>query len=391
MKKSVLLIALTLIVNCLFSQDTKDILNTLINKGVISQVEADSLINQNKEEKKKPSYFLQQAKSAFISDAFRLSGYGQIIYTATENPGNRTQVATSVHNSFDVARLILFAVGRLGSNNQFGYMAMYDFGPNHKLHELYGEWLPVDAANLRIGQFKIPFTIENPMSPTRIETIYFSRSASAMSGSAGDFNQYQEDGVTVDAVKAGRDAGIQFSGKLYPFSGKHTIEYYAGLFNGTGYNTKDNNNHKDFIGSLYYSPIKGLKAGGSVYSGKLYGTIDGQLSNHVRNRWALSAEYTGTHFYGRSEYLEANDGGLKRCGGYASGAWKIVPDKWEVLGKFDYYNDNKSAMRNEVTDYTVGVNFYYSYLSRVQLNYIYTDNKALGSNNMLAAQLQLFF
>lgn len=391
MKKTILTMMAAIAFACGFAQDAQDVLKMLVEKDLISQAELDSLVKQKQEERKKPATILSQAKSAFMSDAFRLSGYGQIIYTATENPGNIAQAPTTTHNSFEVARVILFATGRLGAKDQFGYMVMYDFGPNHKLHEVYGEWLPEDWLKVRAGQFKIPFTIENPMSPTRIETIYFTRSASAMSGSAGDFNQFNPDG-SVGAVKAGRDAGIQLYGTIAPFRNGHSFEYYAGLFNGTGFNTKDNNNHKDFVGSLYYSPLKGLRMGGSVYSGKLYHGLYGDpAANHVRNRWAAGAEYSGSRFYARSEYLEANDGGLKRSGAYASAVWKIVPDKWEVLCKCDYYNDNKSAKSNEITDYTGGINYYFSYLSRLQLNYIYTDNKQLGSNNMIAAQLQVFF
>jgi hypothetical protein len=335
----------------------------------------------------------QKTKNAFMSDSFQLFGYGQIIGNASEYP-NRGQAKTTANSSIDVARAILFATGRLGSEKQFGYMLMYDFGPNSGMHELYGEWLPTDAINVRFGQYKIPFTIENPMSPTRIETIYFSRSASAMAGSTGDFNQFGvagPNGSTV-SVKAGRDAGLQLSGKLFQKDDFFHLEYYTGLFNGTGLNTKDNNNHKDFIGTAYYQPIKGLRVGGSVYSGKLYYAQDGrQAANHTRDTWAASAEYNSKSFYGRSEYLTANDGGVKRNGYYASAVWKFVPGKWEVLGKYDFYDKNTDVSQNEATDITAGINYYFAYLSRIQLNYIHTDDKALGKNNAIAAQLQLFF
>ena len=121
------------------------------------------------------------------------------------------------------------------------------------------------------------------------------------------------------------------------------------------------------------------------------GVENAPIANHVRNRWSVGTEYAGEKFYARSEYIKANDGGLKRCGAYASAVWKVVPNKWDVLGKYDYYDSNLSASNNTVSDITLGVNYSFSFLSRVQLNYIYTDDKALGENNMLAAQLQLFF
>ncbi|MDR3338716.1 MAG: OprO/OprP family phosphate-selective porin [Candidatus Symbiothrix sp.] len=337
---------------------------------------------------------IQSTKNAFSSEVFQLSGYGQLVWNVSEYPG-RGQVRTTANNSIDLTRAILSATGRLGSEKQFGYMLMYDFGPSACLHELYGEWLPADALNIRFGQCKIPFTIENPISSTRIETINSTRSVSAMSGGSGDFNQFgiagPQGGQAVSA-KSGRDAGLQLSGKLLKKNDFFRLEYYAGLFNGTGLNTKDNNNHKDFVGSAYLQPIKGLRIGGSVYSGKLYYAVaDLPVANHVRNTLALSAEYSSKDFYGRSEYLSANDGGLRRKGCYGAAVWKFVPGKWEVLGKYDFYDKNTATAQDETTDITAGINYYFAHLCRIQLNYMHTDDKALGKNNAFATQLQLFF
>ena len=320
---------------------------------------------------------IQKLKEAFLSDNFRLSGYGQIGYNVAEHPeGNHS------NNSIDLARAILFATGKLGDKNQFGYMLMYDFGPNAGLHELYGEWMPLKSVNLRLGQYKIPFTLENPMSPTRIETIQFSRASSSMSGSTGDVNQLDQDGNSIGS-KAGRDAGVQLSGLLFPQDDFFRLEYYAGLFNGTGLNSRDIDNHKDFIGTAYWQPIKGLRVGGSIYSGKLY--------DQTRNRWTVGLEYKGQHFYGRTEYVSAHDGDLKRNGYYGSLVWKLVPDQWEILGKYDFYNSDTSIKGNGSHDITSGINYYFAVLSRVQLNYVHSNDFFNGKNNMLLAQLQLFF
>jgi hypothetical protein len=331
----------------------------------------------------------KKLKDAFTGDVFQLYGYGQIIGNISEHPNLGIERTTS-NNSFDIARAILFATGKIGSQKQFGYMLMYDFGPNACLHELYGEWLPKDAINVRFGQFKIPFTIENPMSQTKIETIYSGRGVRAMSGSLGDFNQLEPNGVK-GGSKAGRDMGLQLSGRLFKKDNFFRIEYYTGLFNGTGFNTKDNNNHKDFIGTVYYQPVKDLRIGGSIYSGKLNAPIYIVQGNHVRDLWTVGAEYNGKKFYARTEYISANNGGLKREGYYGSAAWKFYSDKWEAVGKYEVYDENKSFGNNEISDITVGINYYFAFLTRVQLNYIYTDNKALGTNNAVAMQLQLFF
>ncbi|MDR0927321.1 MAG: OprO/OprP family phosphate-selective porin [Ignavibacteria bacterium] len=336
---------------------------------------------------------LQKQKSAFMSDAFQLIGFGQAIWNFSEH--TNSGIAKSPTNStIELARTILIANGKLGPNNQFGYSIMFDLGPNTALHEVYGEWLPMDAINVRFGQFKIPFTIENPMAPIAWETIYLSRSASAMCGSVGDYNQFGVDGPLGKSIvpKIGRDAGLQLSGKLFKKDNYFHLEYYAGLFNGTGMNTKDNNNHKDFVGTAYYQPIKDLRIGGSYYNGKLlYALGEMPVANHTRDRFAVSAEYNSKYFYGRSEYIGAKDGEINRNGFYCSAVWKFIPQKWEAVVKYDFYDKDMDISDNEVSDITAGINFYFALFSRIQLNYIYTDDKVLGKNNAVATQLQLFF
>ena len=335
---------------------------------------------------------IQKIKNAFQSETFQLSGYGQVRYSINEYP-ERSISPEVANNSFSVVRAFVFANGKLGKNNQFGYLLMYDFGPSSGLYELYGEWLPSKAINVRFGQFKTQFTIENPISLSRIETINPSRLVSAMSGSTGDFNQWNSNGTS--SAKSGRDAGLQLSGTLFPAKDFFRLEYYAGLFNGMGMNTKDNNNHKDFIGTAYFYPVKELKLGGAVYSGKLpsYLQEQGHLpgDNLNSNRWTAGAEYKGTKLCGRAEYIAGNDGGVKRNGYYGLFVWKFIPNQWEALGKYDYYNKDTQSNNNTIGDFTFGVNYYFAYLTRIQLNYIYSDDKIAGKNNAFMAQLQLFF
>ena len=148
---------------------------------------------------------IQKFRNAFQSEAFRLSGYGHIQYNISEYP-ERSMAQGRANNSFDIVRALIVASGKLGEFNQYGYNLVYDFGPNARLLELYGEWTPSKATNVRLGQFKTSFTIENPIVLSRIETINPSRAVSALSGGAGDFNQIEQDGKIVN--KTGRDVGL---------------------------------------------------------------------------------------------------------------------------------------------------------------------------------------
>jgi hypothetical protein len=331
----------------------------------------------------------QKIRSAFQSEAFHLSGFGQIAAAYSEYPG-RGLASPETNSSFDIVVARLTGSGKFGSRRQFGYLLMYDFGYNAKLQELYGEWLPSDAVNLRLGQYSIPFTIENQISPSGIETVYTSRAVDAMAGSSGDFNQYDPNGIKGNG-KSGRDVGLQVSGQLFRKNDFYHVEYLTGIFNGAGANTRDNNTQKDFIGTVYYRPVKDLKVGGSIYKGTLNTPINDKPGNHAREFWAVSAEYNSKHLYARTEYIAGKNGALERNGYYGSAVWKFVPNKWEGVVKYEVYDADRAISDNEVSDITAGFNYYLAHLTYIQLNYIYTCDKINGSNSAVAMQLQLYF
>jgi hypothetical protein len=333
---------------------------------------------------------LEKLKNTLQNETLRISGYGQIQYNYNEYP-KRSMTSANANSSIDIMRAVVIASGKLGNSDRIEYTAAIDLGPNPRLLELYADWFSSKALNIRFGQFKIPFTIENPLSVSRIETVNFARSVSAMSGSTGDFNQWEPDGRI--ASKTGRDAGLRVSGFLFPVDNFYRLEYHTGFFNGAGMNTKDNNNFKDFIGTAYLYPDKQLKLGGSFYVGKYPQYMEKHLLGHslVNRRWTVGAEFKGDHLYSRTEYMSSNDGGRKRNGYYGLLIWKYIPDQWEIIGKYDYYNKDTLSDNDAIRDITLGFNYYFAYLSRIQFNYVYSDYQFIGKNNAVAVQFQVFF
>ncbi len=364
MKRLVLSLMCMFSISAVFSQSAEEVLKLLVDKDMISQSDADELKKESESKKQPAAQLLNFVKN---SEIFNLSGYGQVIYSVSDNAlGNA--YTNGQNNNMKVARAFLLANGKF--KKVFGYQVLFDFS-KATMHEYYGEYTPITSIGVRFGQYKVPFTIEGPTSPARWETIYSTRSVEQLAGES-----------------AGRDMGLQVSGKLLPIQDFHFVQYWAGFFNGTGMNTPDNNNHKDFAGTLLFQPIKGLRAGGSIYSGKrLIENV-----NHTRDRWSAGAEYDSHYVYLRSEYIWGNDAGLKREGCYGTAMYKIVPTKWEVVAKYDYYNADKNIDNSEINEFTGGVNYYFWPLSRIQLNYIHTDNKVTNQiYNTVAMQFQVFF
>ncbi len=122
------------------------------------------------------------------------------------------------------------------------------------LRDAYIDLLHFREAGLRMGQFKIPFSLESLRSSSTIETVEKSMAVSNLRGMGKD-----------------RDIGVALHGKLF----RDTIEYSLGIFNGTGLNTSDNNDNKDVVGRIVLSPFKGKKGlfenlsfGASLQAGK---------------------------------------------------------------------------------------------------------------------------
>lgn len=136
---------------------------------------------------------------------------------------------------------------------QFRYMlyARYDKG-KVELNEAFIEARHLSFARLRVGQFKVPFSLSNLKSSSQLDLV--SRS------------------FVVENFSPNYDIGVMIFGE----DKKKYIDYALGIFNGTGLNKRENNNSKTVIGRLVISPFassenyifKQLHIGGSVAIGK---------------------------------------------------------------------------------------------------------------------------
>ena len=114
---------------------------------------------------------------------------------------------------------------------------MHDF--NSKPLEYYTDFRPCKAIGFRMGQFKNSLTLENPMSPSKVELIdVCSQGVTYLTGCGSDplFGRH-----------TGRDLGLLIYGE--PFKG---FTYELGIMNGQGINNRDLNKTKDLIAKLSY-------------------------------------------------------------------------------------------------------------------------------------------
>lgn len=277
-------------------------------------------------------------------------------------------------NGFDVRRAYLNAAGNV--SKELSYKLQADLSGTPRVLDAYMEWKPVSFIGLQAGQFKVPYTLENPYSPTTLETADNSQAITAL---VTDIDGNRNNG---------RDIGLSINGSLLPKSGYNLIEYKLGLFNGNIINTADNNKSKDYVGSLLINLIKPVSIGASYYVGK-YGP---EATKYKRDRVAFGLKYDKGKLFIRSEYISGTTN-LKNSEGYYVSAAYFITGQLQPALKYDFYQSDKAGVNTPVTNYLIGLNYWATPKVRVQANYTHKDFKdsAKTDTDYFVTQLLLSF
>lgn len=381
MKKVCLVLSLYLVSMFTYSQnsETDKLLKKLVEKQVLTEQEAEEIKKESKKENLSASKIEQTAdkvRNIFNNTPyFQIGGYGLFLY--------RYDNTERIKHDAKARVIFLHAKGQLTDNISYFFMSEL---VDPQLFEYYMDWTPIKEINFRFGQFNVPFTLENPISVSSLGTIQNSRSVSSLAGMANDVMSYQN-----GKNNSGRDMGMQISGNLL----NDKVEYSVGIFQGSGMNTSDKDNTKNFAGTLLLKPVKGLRIGGSaLFGGATYQLpFETVADTHVRNRWSFSGDYQSERLYVRAEWIRGKDSSTKKEGIYGTTEYYIVPEKLNIIGKVDYYNQDKRT-GNEVIDYLAGLDYYFYTRCRVQINYQYSDYSRIWdakNSHTVMGQLQFVF
>lgn len=371
--KPALILLLILQCGIVFGQSTNDILNVLIANKTITQQQADSLraeaaIQQQGTEVNKKLFPVNASR--FI----QLSGYTQLRYVQMEEKGKRS--------GFDIRRARFDIKGNI--TPFFSYRLQTEFADKPKILDAYGEIKIAEYFNITAGQFKIPFSMENLASSNKLEMIDRSQVVEALVARGKD----------VIGNQNGRDIGIQVGGGILKNNGIPLIEYRIGAFNGSGINLADTaNDAKDIVGRVVINPAKGLSFGGGYYGGygkAIHASVDGV--SQTRNRLGFEASYILPRFSVKGEYIMGNDKGTNRAGWYLQAGYFLIPQKLQVLGKYDLFDVNTDTPNSTSISYVFGGNYNFNNWSRLQMFYtIRAEQVKSVINNYLAVQYQIGF
>ena len=355
---------------------------------------------------------------AWISDV-KLSGYGMLQYQASSQKNAKA-------NSFNLRLARISLDGRIA--NDFYWKAQIQFngntstlGSSPRVVDLFAEWQKYKFFMVKAGQFKRPFTFENPMHPIDQGFLGYSQNVNALAGFS--------DRAGAQASN-GRDIGVQLQGDvLKNANGRELVHYQVGVFNGQGINTGDVDQQKDLIGGLWVMPVKGMRIGAFGWTGSYArkGTWEETVmdanqmpqvrthTNDVRKllqrRWAVSAEYKVNDWTLRSEYIHStgkafktrnqkagdtsdctlNEAiGDKADGVYALAIAPVVKKKLYAKARYDMYRST-AEWNSAKTMYEVGLNYLIHKNLQINAEWAFVNDRTLNKHNYNIADIELDF
>ena len=317
-----------------------------------------------------------------VSERIKLHGYAQAGYTYQKNSAQEV-------NTFDIKRTLLWANAQI--NDRWSFLFMHDF--NSQVQEFYTDFRITknNALYVRLGQFKNGYSLENPLSPTAMETIdVYSEGVTYLSGCGSD---------PLFGVQYGRDLGLSLFGNVC----ENKLRYELQVMNGQGINRKDKNNSKDVIGRLEWEPAKSLKivttgqlGRGHAVATSVYAPDIALDQNYDRNRFSVGVDYKSRRLNVHSEYLQGKDDKVTSNGVYVTGSVALIPSTLELVGSYDYFNFNQDLDFDQ-HKCVFGIQWWYFKKCRLQLQYVYKNAVATPTsfvhddNHAIMCQVQVRF
>ncbi len=350
----------------------------------------------------------------------KLSGFGivQYQYNGMHNS------TTSKSNSFNLRLGRVSLDGRILDDWYWKAQLQVNgntstLGASPRVVDLFAEWQKYDYFRVKLGQFKNPFTFDNPIHPIDQGFMSVAQSVLKLASFSDRAGAHPSNG---------RDIGIQVQGDfLKNNAGRNLVHYQVGVFNGQGINTKDVDQQKNIIGGVWVMPVNGLRLGWFGWTGSYArkgtwtdnaGIVQSGVRKLQQRRYAFSAEYKANDWTLRSEYIHStgyafakslsnmDDAAAKDCnlsadGNKAQGVYAlviapIIPNKLHAKARYDMYQPSDGAQKQR-TQYDIGLD--YEFTKNLALSGIYSyvhdrSQHALQANpnySMLDVELSFRF
>lgn len=217
-----------------------------------------------------------------------------------------------------------------------------------------------------LGQTRVPIGYEGTVSTLALDTIDRAQIARNYSDT--------------------RDIGIKAAGN-WTFA-----DYYLGAYNGSRYQSKDNNSNMDLAGWINIKPLAKTPQFGKLELGTGYVLGEGNYDYSTLG-WYAGYKYKK---FGAKYEAAYSDGGYgaadrKSSGWYTQTSYDLTK-KLQLIGRLDRFDPNRNTDNNIITEYTLGSNYFMSNNNiKFQLNYVLVDNQAAKDSTRIVAQTQYNF
>ena len=350
------------------------------------------------EEEKPPVFVVPRASELKLV----LGGYIQVNFEDGDVSAFEGRFGqTALKDRFRLRRARINLTGDFAEN--FDFKIEGDFGNSDGISsnrtafsgtDIFVNWHQFAEANVKVGQWKAPFGLEQ-LTPDPTLIII-------------------ERSLPTGAITPERQIGVQIWGK--PFTNvwpdeKDLLTYYAGIFNGNGRNTTTNdNNNFMYVGRVELLPFSGklfgqdssLKLGADVLNSRddkgtnisqtlnLLVNADGSLSPYVlpgageRTAWSVDAWFKLGPFDLIGEYLQERVNGrtvngvppgfasFTTNGYYVQGSYFLIPKKLQAAVRWEDLNPGQMG-NDGIHSITGGLNYYiHGDDLKLMVNYIHT-------------------
>lgn len=361
-------------------------------------------------------------KQSVLSD-IKFSGYVMSQYQYSDQDSKES-------NSFNIRMVRMALEGRLMKDFYWKVQLQAngntsDLGSSPRMVDAFAEWQKYEAFKIKAGQFKRPFTFENPMHPITQGFMGYSQNVSKLAGFSDRAGEHASNG---------RDIGVQIQGDFLKNSaGRNLLHYQVGVFNGQGTNQKDVDQRKDVIGGIWVAPIKGLRIGAFGWTGSsarkgiwnvtdanhnVVKNEDGSVKTRSgvrslsKNRYAFSAEYAANDWTVRSEYIHSQGYGFTKSltsgketdcnvnyaagdqadGFYALMIAPVISKKLYAKARYDLYRP-RAEWGTSRTQYEIGANYWIGKSIMIGAEYARINDRSLAKPdyNMIDVEFDVKF
>jgi hypothetical protein len=279
-------------------------------------------------------------------------------------------------NGFTLRRAEFYARGQV--TERITYETLFDLsGSAPIVRDAFVEIAGAPYANVRLGQFRIPFGVETQLSSNHL--LFIDRMLVTYLG---------EQQQVASSVLQEWDRGVQLVGE--PISGPLNVSYALALVNGEGLNADDGNGLTDVVGRFGIR-VAGYQIGASSYRGK---RRDAGFIDRDRTRFGWDAEINPNPLKAlliRGELVRGRDDQTTTRGWYVLAAYRFT-DCWEPAVRVERWDPDRNAAGDGFTRTTLGLNYHIVGDTRLSANYEFRDDKAHPAmGNLALIQYQLSF